>query len=147
MNWIEEAKRLFDIEKPEHFTDHKHCDECAEHDAMLLNSEPDGIGLEELGNPGWDPVCFCTAEGMKYFMPAFVRLSLESVSSEFYFAQFLFHLEYDGRNNKLIKSCNKEQRQFIVAFLEHMIENHAPEIEIHSCSDDALRVYQLWSEQ
>lgn len=41
MDWLKEAKRIFNISKPEHFTNYKHCDECAEYDETLLNHSVD----------------------------------------------------------------------------------------------------------
>lgn len=144
MNWIEQAKRLFDVERPEHFTNFTHCDECHEHDQTLLGSSVDDIGLNELGNPGWDPICFCNEAGKLYYMPAFIRLSLSSVNDEFYFCQWLFHLEYDGKENSFLRSCSTEQRQFVADFIEEMINTYPHQLESNSCMDDALRVHQLW---
>jgi len=146
MNWIETAKALFRAEKPEHFTNYRHCDECQEHDETLRGTAIDTIGLAELGSPSWDPLCFCSAEGKKYFMPALVRLSLETVDDAFYFSQFLFHLEADGVDHALVKSCTGEQRAFIAAFLRHMMENHAGTIDRQRCSDDVLRTYEIWAD-
>ena len=98
---INEATKVFaEVPRPEHFTDYEHCCECAEHDQTLLNATIDTIGLDELGNPGWDPVCFASAEGKQYYFPAFVRLSLDSIDHEFYFGQLLFHLEGSGAGNR-----------------------------------------------
>jgi len=145
MDWVEESKQIFKAKKPSHFTDYKHCEECAEHDETLKNAEIETIGLGELGNPGWDPICFCTEEGKKYYMPSFMRLSLESIEDEFYFGQFLFHLEYDGEKNSLIQSCSKIQRDFIASFVKYMIESFSNEIEKNGYSDEALRAYELWT--
>lgn len=145
MNWIESAKELFDAQRPEHFTKHEHCEECADHDQTLLSSEVDTIGLEELGNPGWDPICFTFAEGKKYFLPAFVRVSLETIDDEFYFGQFLFHLEGNGPDNDFYLSCSAEQRKFIASFIFYMIEKYSEQIEVNYYTDEALKSYELWS--
>jgi len=145
MNWILEAKRVFDVPKPEHFTNYKHCEECAEHDETLINSDIDTIGLDELGKPGWNPICFCSEEGQKYYLPAFIRLSLETMSDDFYFGQFLFHLEYDGENNKLVNSCSQAQRNYIASFLQYAIENYSSEIEQNSYDNEVLRAHEIWS--
>jgi hypothetical protein len=63
MDWIQHAKQLFQMPKPEHFTTYRHCCECAEHDATLLAYDVNAIGVEQLGNPGWDPLCFVSPEG------------------------------------------------------------------------------------
>lgn len=147
MDWIEQAKTSFNVEKPKHFTNFNHCEECAEHDQTLINSDVEIIGLSELGNPGWNPLCFCSIDGMKYYMPALIRLTLETIETDcmdFYFAQLLFHLESDGKNNSLFVACNPEQRQFIAGFVEYMINNHSEKIESNCCSDEAIRVYEIW---
>lgn len=63
MDWVNKAKELFASPKPGHFTNYQHCDECAEHDETLRSTDVDTIGLGELGNPAWDPICFCSSEG------------------------------------------------------------------------------------
>ena len=145
MNWIKEAKRVFSIDKPAHFTDPTHCEECAEHDDTLKNGAIDTIGLAELGNPGWDPLCVCSNTGKKYYMPALVRLSIESIREDFYLGQLLFHLEGDGAENSLVRSCSQDQRAFIAAFIAHLIDNHADAIEINGYTDEALKVHRIWS--
>ncbi len=147
MNWVEQAKLLFQMEKPEHFTNHRHCCECAEHDETLVNCDVDSIGLEELGNPGWDPICFCSDEGKKYYLPAFIRLSLATLDDDFYLDQFLFHLEWDGEKNSFFLSCSAEQRKFIAAFIRYIIENFAAQVQANLCADKILRVYEIWSEE
>ena len=146
MNWFDEAKTIFNLPKPEHFTNFIHCDECAEHDATLLASDVDHIGLVELGNPGWDPICFCSVEGKQYYLPAMIRLAFDTMTSDFYFDQLLFHLELDGEDNVLFLSCSVTQRDFIVRFLTQMIETYAAEIERYCCADQALRVYEIWAQ-
>lgn len=145
MDWINEAKRLFRMDKPENFTNYKHCEECEEHDQTLRNGSIDSIGLEELGNPGWDPICFASTDGKKYYMPALIRLSLNTVNDEFYFGQLLFHLEGSGPENELYSSCNPVQRRFILDFIEHMIMTYTPQIESEFYENEALRVREIWS--
>lgn len=145
MDWINEAKRIFCMDKPKHFTNYKHCEECEEHDQTLVNSSIDTISLEELGNPGWDPICFSSAEGKKFYMPALIRLSLETIDDDFYFGQLLFHLEADGANNNLFISCNSEQREYIKTFIEYIILQHSEQLVIQHYENEALRVQEIWS--
>jgi hypothetical protein len=67
--------------KPVHFTNYRHGCQCAEHDAVLTASDVNAIGLQQLGNPGWDPLCFTSAEGLLYYMPALIRLTLETMAT------------------------------------------------------------------
>lgn len=145
MDWISEAKDRFAVPRPPHFTDFEHCAECAEHDATLQGSSIDDIGISELGNPGWDPISFCSAEGIAYYFPALVRLSLDTADKEdFYFEQLLFHLEYGGAENRFLKHCSALQRDFVARFVEHMIASYPGELENNMCATNALNTYELW---
>jgi len=146
MDWLANAATLFNADKPRHFTNFNHCDECAEHDATLTNTDVKRITLDELGHPGWDPICFCNDDGKRYYTPAFIRLSLASLEDDFYFEQFLFHLNADGAQNSYYQSCSLTQRQFLADFIEFMINTHSKQIENYLCTDDALSAYQIWSE-
>lgn len=146
MNLIEEAKLIFKSDKPEHFTNYTHCEECAEHDETLRNSDIDNIGMDELGNLGWDPMCFCSVEGKKYYMPALIRLCLSTLNSnEPYLEQFLYHLTGNGENNDLFASCTPEQRKFIASFISYLFEKCTKEIEYNYFIDDALKAHEIWS--
>lgn len=97
--------------RPEHFTDYTHCCECAEHDETLRSHSVDTISDEQLGNPGWDPICFITEAGYRYYLPALARLVMETRGE--YLDQFLFHL--DRRRTAWLSA---EQRAAVHAFLE-----------------------------
>jgi hypothetical protein len=103
-----------DEPRPEHFTNYGHCCECAEHDATLRAATPEMIGLKELGNPGWDPICFITPVGFRYYLPALARLALGR-GEAYYLGQFLFHLR-SGR----VAELTAEQRAAVLALLEYV---------------------------
>ena len=148
MDWKQRAKLIFNLPKPVHFTDYRHCCECAEHDETLSASDVDSIGLQQLGNPGWDPLCFSHAEGLMYYLPALIRLTLDTIDNprEAYLDQLLFHLIRDGVGNMLVTACSREQREFVTGFLGYLVETHAPEIEAGVfASDDILRAHEIWS--
>ncbi len=148
MDWKQQAKLRFSVPKPEHFTNYWHCCECAEHDETLLTFDVDSIGLKQLGNPGWDPLCFSSPEGLMYYMPAIVRLTVDTIDNaqETYFDQMLFHLIKDGPGNSLVSACNEKQRTFIAGFLEYLITKHAEQIAAGVfASDDILKAHEIWS--
>ncbi len=148
MDWKQQAKILFNVPKPAHFTNYQHCCECAEHDETLLAFDIDSIGPQQLGHPSWDPLCFTSAEGFIYYMPALVRLTLETIDNpqEMYLEQLLFHLIQDGRDNRLVRACSTGQRKFIADFLEYLIEYHAAKIEAGvTYADDILKAHEIWS--
>ena len=148
MDWKQQAKQIFNVPKPEHFTNYQHCCECAEHDETLLAADRDSIGLEQLGNPGWDPLCFTSPEGFLYYMPALVRLTLDTIDkpTESYLDQMLFHLIKDGPANSLVSACNEAQRKFIAQFLEYLVTQHSDQIAAEVfASDDILKAHEIWS--
>jgi hypothetical protein len=150
MDWKQQAKLVFNVPKPDHFTNYLHCCECAEHDETLLAADVDSIGLEQLGNPGWDPLCFTSPDGFLYYMPAVVRLTLDTIDkpTESYLGQMLFHLIKDGPGNMLVSACNEVQRKFVAQFLEYLIAQHSNQISAEVfASDDILKAHEIWSRQ
>ena len=148
MDWKQQAKLIFHMKKPAHFTNYEHCCECAEHDETLLAYDIDSIGLHQLGHPSWDPLCFSSAEGLMYYMPALVRLTIDTIDNpqETYLEQMLFHLTQDGESNRLVSACSKEQREFIAGFLEYLIEHHSARIEAGVFdSDNILKAHEIWN--
>ena len=146
MDWIQQAKQLFQMPKPAHFTNYRHCCECAEHDETLLAYDVNTVGLEQLGNPGWDPLCFVSSEGFLYYLPALIWITLDTMAKpqERYLDQLLFHLMYDGKDNRIVRAYSSEQRAFIAGFLEYLIDQYAAEIDECTYADDILKVYDIW---
>jgi hypothetical protein len=147
MTLVETAKLVFgDVARPAHFTNHTHCCECAEHDATFQAYTPDSISLNELGNPGWDPMCFATDEAFKFFFPAMVRLALEGTGDTYYLNQFLFHIIEDGPRNRRWETFSKNQRRFVVQVLEALLEQRAAEIDNNLDADGILTTIEIWSD-
>ncbi len=145
MNLIEEAKQLFGSEpRPEHFTNYRHCCECAEHDETLRSSDPESLSLEQL-SPAWDPFCFISNEGFRYYFPGLTRLVIEGTGETYFVDQFLFHLELDGEKNARYQSFSPPQRDFVVRVLEYLLENRSAEIEEYRDADSLFRTIEIWS--
>jgi hypothetical protein len=134
--------------RPEHFTNYLHCEECAEHDQLLISKDLDSLQINDVGNPGWDPICFISAEGFAYYLPALARLTLDEATDEFgwYGAQFFSHLIMDGPANIQVLACSAEQRKAVAAFVQHLIVTRAAQIDRDLLADDALRAFQIWNE-
>ena len=144
MDMIQEAIKLFgSTPKPEHFTNYKHCCECAEHDETLRKETLESLSFEHL-HPAWDPLCFINAEGFQYFFPALVRLTLQGTGENYFIGQIIFHLEYDGDNNSRYLQFSKEQRRYVVKLLKQLIETRAQEIEDNHDSDALFRAIEIW---
>jgi hypothetical protein len=92
-------------------------------------------------------LCFPSAEGLVYSMPALIRLTLETMDrpQEWYLEQLLLHVIYDGKDNRLVRACTSEQRAFIARFLVHLMEQYSVGLDACSCSDGMLKAYEIWS--
>ncbi len=91
-----------DVPRPEglFINDTCMCCECQEHNATLAAHLPDDITLHELGNPGWDPICFANDRAFAYYLPAMIRLAFEDTC---YMDQLDFHLSIPGRVDALTR--------------------------------------------
>ena len=75
--------REFAGDRPVVFTrDPVQCPECSEHEATRSRITPLTISLTEVGNPGWDPLCFAANDAFRYFMPGLARLALGTGGTE-----------------------------------------------------------------
>jgi hypothetical protein len=136
------------VDRPEHFTNFTHCCECREHDELLRSRDRETLRIEDVGNPGWDPICFASPQGIAYYFPALVRLALAPPSDTYgwYADQLLFHLCSGFRDNKIFRYCTAPQRAAVANFLGHLIESRAALVGDLVCCDDFLRCHELWSE-
>jgi hypothetical protein len=144
---LRRIEQAFATPRPAHFTNHRHCCECAEHDETLRQHTPDSIGLAQLGLPGWDPICFINSAGFLYYFPALARLALEGTGDSYYLDQFLFHITYDGPRNKLWQACNEPQRKLVGELLDTVLEHRAEEVEEMMNTDELLCALEIWQER
>lgn len=135
--------------RPEHFTNFTHCEECAEHDEVLRSRDLHTLRIEDVGNPGWDPICFIYPEGFAYYLPALARLALAEPDERhgWYGGQLLFHLCSEGRRNERLLACTPEQRHVVVQFLQHLGETRASLADSELRSDDLSQAIGIWSVQ
>ncbi len=133
--------------RPDHFTNYMHCDECAEHDETLRARDLQTLGIEDVGNPGWDPICFVAPEGFAYYFPALARLTLAPPAAPhgWYGNQLLFHLCYDGPGNKRMLACTPQERRSVVMLLQHIVDTRAELLDSNQCSDELFHAIDYWS--
>ncbi len=143
----ERVRSAFIMPRPEHFTDHAGCCECAEHDATLQKHDLESISSKEIGSQAWDPITMCTDEAFQYWMPALARLTLGPDDDYFgwYGDSLLSQLEWDGPRNMRWQSCTREQRHAVSALLEHVFATHAHRIH-ESDFDRFTRATAIWSD-
>jgi hypothetical protein len=138
----------FAVPRPEHFTNHPGCCECAEHDATLQAHDLETISAKEIGSQAWDPITMCTDEAFQYWMPALARLTLGPDDDYFgwYGDSLLSQLERDGPRNERWQSCTPQQRAAIASLLEHVFAAHSHRIYPDDL-DRFARVVAIWSDE
>lgn len=134
--------------RPEHFTNYRHCEECAEHDEVLRSRTQESLTVADVGNPGWDPICFVTDEGFRYSFPALARLALQEPTEAhgWYFEQLLFHLNDANTPQKRRPACSAQQREVVASFLRHVLDTRGRMVTEHMCDDELRAAISLWSE-
>src|SRR5262249_34959869 len=129
--------------------DYEHCEECAEHDRLLCTRDRTTLRIEDVGNPGWDPLCFTSPEGIAYYMPALARLALAKPTHEHGWdgTQLLFHLFSGAEYNTFYLYCGSAQRQAVAVLLADFVNLQTESAyENYACDvDDLLRAHELWS--
>lgn len=121
LNRIETAFQT--IEKPEHFTNYTHCDECEYYDKLLISSTKYNISREKLGNSGSGPMGFANAQGFAYYFPALARYATIGNAFRHYdnYANILINYLKERRSeNSFYSWCNREQKQAVTSFLHHL---------------------------
>lgn len=138
---LEEAAAAFGSDRPSVFVDPNHCSECSEHNGTLLAHTPESISLAELGNPGWDPICFVEERGFKYYFPAMVRLALDS--GDDYVSQFLFHVT----SSPNCASFDERQAALVGAVLQYLEDDRWERLETHGELDALLHAKDIWAKR
>jgi hypothetical protein len=62
------------VDRPLDYINKDHCDECLEHYEELFEVTVDKISFDIVANPGWDPTCFLTSSGFRYYLSGLIRI-------------------------------------------------------------------------
>lgn len=144
---LDVVRTAFAVPRPEDFTDHLGCCECAEHDATLQSHDFESISRKEIGSQAWDPITMFRNEAFQYWMPALARLTLGPDDDYFgwYGDSLLSQLECDGPRNRRWEACTAEQRRAVAALMEHVFATQSHRI-YESDFDRFARVVAIWSD-
>lgn len=61
--------------RPPDYINRHHCSECEAHYQELLEVPVEKIEYRHVENPGWDPTCFLSSEGFRYYFPGLARIA------------------------------------------------------------------------
>jgi hypothetical protein len=126
---------------PEHFTDRNHCCECADHDDLLRSRDIDLLTIDDLGNPGWDPICFVTDKAFFYCFPA---LEQPSCGHAWYFEQLIFHLTYEDCLNRRLVVANPRQKEAVLLLLGHVQDTRSALAKEYRCEKELEQALAIW---
>jgi len=144
---LESVRQAFaSCRRPDHFTNHAHCEECAEYDRLFRSRDRDSLELKDVAQPG-GALCFLTPIGFLYYAPALVRLGLEKFDAQhgWFGGALMFHLIADGPRNTWWKACRPEQRRAIGEFVDHLMLTRG-DWEGGLFGDDLLHASEIWSD-
>lgn len=145
---VDEAAEVFGkVPRPQHFTDHIHCRECAEHDAVLQRFAPDTIVREALGHPGWDPMTATTDAGFRYYLPGLICIVLTRRGDDDYIGQFVSLVVRDGPRNSHWLACTQPERAIVLKALHVLLEERTYEIDDWVDADRPLQAIEIWSDK
>ena len=131
---LEKIRALFAEEKrPEHFTDFEHCEECADHDVTLQKYDNTNLPSHVVTNPGWDPICFITPIGFRYYYPRLCELAY-GAGNDFFLDSFLRHLEY---NLELLSQDEKDATYEMLVDINEKIQS---DISLNLAGPDIDRI-------
>lgn len=133
--------------RPEHFTDRDHCCECADHDDLLRSRDLQTLVVEDVGNAGWDPICFVTDQAFFYLFPALARLALDPPSYGYgwYLEQLLFHLTYEGALNRRMVAAQPAHKHAVLMLLNQIQDTRAALVEEHGCQEELRLAQTIWN--
>jgi len=136
-------------ERPEHFTDYKHCEECNEHDETMRSANLQTLTGYDIGTGGWNPLCFLTVEGFAHYMPRIMELAITGAKNkhdESVLSVLLFHLapsdDYDRFSSYSIVQC-----EAVLAALKYAFTKHRNEIVEEFIQDDIEAAISYWEQQ
>lgn len=143
-----------DVPRPEHFTNYKHCEECAEHDNLLRSRDRATLTVRDLGSAGWNPIAFLTGEGFVYYFPALAKLALSSGGETFLSSFVPFHLyealsvQENGRPHRWLPALSKEQCNAILSFVRFVADQKRNVMEPWAVAPEELyQVVKFWENE
>jgi hypothetical protein len=137
------------VTRPEHFTNHTHCDECWEHDEVLRSRTLDTLAIEDVGSQAWNPITMATPLAFAYYLPTLARLALQPMPQgwDWYGYIILFELRWNGPRNERWQFCTPNQRSAVCLLLEHLYATRSGSIKLYDCEYELLEALEVWSDQ
>ncbi|MDO5623558.1 MAG: hypothetical protein Q4G71_02600 [Pseudomonadota bacterium] len=131
---------------PAHFTD-DYLDGCdsQDHDEVLSARPRERLRRGDLGQSGWNPLCFTHAAATAYLFPTLARYALMPRISgrEAYADLLLWNLENEGERNRFFSAFTPAQRAAVARFLRHLKATRL-EPDLHFSLPELNRAIATW---
>jgi hypothetical protein len=113
---------------------------------LLRSRDIDSLTIDDLGNPGWDPICFVTYKAFLYYFPALARLALEqpSCGHAWYFEQLIFHLTYEDRLNRRLFVANPRHKEAVLLLLARVRDTRLALVKKYGCQKELEQALAIW---
>lgn len=150
MDTAEIIKQSYDafssFKRPKHFTNYKHCEECAEHDETMLSCQLSNLGPNEVGQPCWSPLPFLTEKALGYVMPRLIELAVSNSPNkdgDSFIFDFLLTITPNKKHDRFA-SYNKDQCDCIRNALQY-IYTDLHDVSVEGCFEEELKnAIKLW---
>jgi hypothetical protein len=131
--------------RPARFTPLVADPEFEDHEALLQSRDRQSLSRDDV-RIGWDPMNSCSAEGIAYYFPCLAAFALQSPRDpwQWYGPQLLFHLGYEGENNRFLRLCSATQRVAVYNLLQHVAASRQSLIAENSVANDIAECIRIW---
>ena len=147
---IEELYDAFkECERPQHFTNYKHCWECFEHDQTMQNAALRTLSAKSMGTSGWGPLSFLTEQGFAHYMPRLIELALANETTEYddpFVDLLVFQLSPDNGFDRFA-TYNLRQSTAILNSLRYMLPGEILDVEDEILSEDITQAISYWEKR
>ena len=134
------------FERPMHFTDYKHCEECEDHDETMRSCNLRDIGAKEVGNPGWSPLPLLTEHALGYVMPRLIEMALnleKNADGDIFIFDFLLCLT-PNKEYKRFNNYSSGQINIIQQCLKYIKNNYTSYIDECMCEEELQEAISTW---
>lgn len=133
------------VERPLRFQPDVGDREFDDYEDLLQSSTVESITRHDL-RYGWDPLTSCCGQGVAHFFPAMARIALDPPDEpwEWYGEQMLFHLTYQGQENRFLCFCDIDQRLAVIHLVEHLQQSRKELIDECLAQEQFEECVKLW---
>ena len=133
-----------DVPRPARFTPFDADPQNLDHEEILQSRDRRTLSLQDV-LPTWDPMWSCTPEGLAYYFPRLASFALtEPFTPDWYGAQLLSHVSWEGEANAFLRFCNAVQCSAVAQLLEHLYVSRRALVDDNLASDDFVDCIRVW---